>query len=51
VAVGVSVIAAFLARSLVGRWGFSVEGVEEGSVTGFDFCASFSLMLTLCFSG
>lgn len=52
VAVGVSVIAAFRARSLVGRLDFSVDVVEAGgSRTGFDFCASISFMLTLCVLG
>ena len=52
VAVGVSDIAAFRGRSLVGRLGFSVEVEGEGaSVTGFGFWASFSEILMLCFSG
>ena len=33
----VSVMAALRGRSLVGRFGFSVDVVEGGSVTGFGF--------------
>ena len=52
VAAGVSDIAAFRGRSLVGRLGFSVEVEGEGaSVTAFGFWASFSEILMLCFSG
>ena len=52
VAVGVSVMAAFRARSLEGLLDLSgVEDDEGALVTGFDFCASVSVMLMLCFSG
>ena len=53
VAEGVSVMAAFRGRSLEGLFGLSVvEGEEDGGlVTGFDFCASVSVMLMLCLSG
>ena len=47
----VSVMAALRGRSLVGRFGFSVDVVEGGSVTGFGFWASASGILIDCFSG
>lgn len=48
-AVGVSVMAAFRGRSLEGRFALSGVGDDEGAlVTGFVFCASFSVMLGLC---
>lgn len=52
VAEGVSVMAAFRGRSRVGLFGLSVVGEYDGAlVTGFDFCASVSVTLMLCFSG
>ena len=52
VAEGVSVMAAFRGRSLVGLFGLLVVGEDdEALVTGFDFCASVSVMPVLCFSG
>ena len=56
-ATGVSVMAAFRGRSLRDLFGLSVVGEEEeeeedgGFVTGFDFCASVSVILMLCFFG
>ena len=53
-ATGVSVMAAFRGRSLRDLFGLSVVVGEEedgGLVTGFDFCASVSVILMLCFSG
>ena len=36
----------------MGLFGLSVGGEDDGAfVTGFDFCASVSGMLTLCFPG
>ena len=51
-ATGVSVMAAFRGRSLRDLFGLSVAGEEDdgGLVTGFDFCASVSVILMLCFS-
>ncbi len=47
-----SVMAAFRGRSLVGLFGLSVAGKDDGAlVTGFVFCASVSVRLMLCFSG
>lgn len=52
VAVGVSVMAAFRGRSLEGLFALSGLGDDERAlVTGFDFCASVSVILMLCFSG
>lgn len=52
VAEDVSVMAAFRGRSLVVRFGLSVLGEDEGVLmTGFDFCASVSVILMFCFSG
>lgn len=55
IAVGVRFIAAFRGRSLLGRFGFVADGVadcvvEGVFVTGFDFWASVSVTLMLCFS-
>ena len=52
-ATGVSVMAAFRGRSLRDLFGVSGVGeVEDGGlVTGFDFCASVSVILMVCFSG
>lgn len=45
-------MAAFRGRSRVGLFGLSVVGEYDGAlVTGFDFCASVSVTLMLCFSG
>lgn len=47
-----SVMAAFRGRSLVGLLGLSMVGEDDGGLaTGFDFCASVSVMRILCFSG
>lgn len=52
VAVGVSVMAAFRGRNLEGLFALSGVGDDEGAlVTGFDFGASVSVMLMLCFAG
>ncbi len=46
-------MAAFRARNLEGRLALDVEVSDavEVSMTGFVFCASFSEILMLCFSG
>ena len=51
IAGGVRVMAALRGRSLVVRFGFSVDVVEGGWVTGFGFWASASGILIDCFSG